>query len=445
MNPLNVTTASCSPTTRRSREASVATNPIQLTLSEAKGLLRMRARFLPFVGLRVIMTACLLLLAGCARQLDERTEITYQTIETLPEQQAMHRRIVAEFERQHPHIRVKLVYDTSKWQKLNVQLAGNAAPDVFYFIVDRLPALARRGVVQDLSEQFAPLAGQFHAAVVEPCRVDGKLVMVPFHFSTDALFYNRDWFERAGQPLPDDTWDWNRFADAAARLGGPRPGRVATVLPRSLLLVQSFGGMLFEGQRCVVDSAESAAALQFYRSLVARGIAPTTAAMGEMEAFDGVNLFRDQKIPLLVGRTYMLAEFDQITNFRWDVAPVPKGKLRWSRLSVGGNCVYSGTKHPREAWQFVQFYSTRGAELAAGGRNAIPALKALAESADFPPVMLQALQYSRLDNPWGFAFWDEFNQKAFVETTDAVALGRLSPAQALGAIETLGNALLSRR
>ena len=43
--------------------------------------------------------------------------------------------------------------------------------------------------------------------------------------------------------------------------------------------------------------------------------------------------------------------------------------------------------------------------------------------------MMEALQYSHLDNPWGYAFWDEFNQKTFFETADGVALGALRLAE----------------
>jgi multiple sugar transport system substrate-binding protein len=391
----------------------------------------------------------LVLLAGCVRPPDDRVEITYQTVETLPEQQALHQRIIYQFQEAHPRVRVRVIYDTSKFQKLNVQLAGNAAPDVFYYVVDRLPALAQRGQVTDMTTTLGLLADQFYPEVIDSCRVNGRLFMVPFHFSTDVLFYNRDWFEKSGEPPPDESWDWQKFADVAARLAPlgsgqavQRQGKIATVLPRPLLLVQSFGGILFTDGKCTVKSPETIAALQLYRDLVARGIAPTTAAMGEVEAFDGVNLFRDGKIPLLVGRTYMLTEFDHIANFRWDIAPVPKGKVRWSRLSIGGNCVWSGTKHPQEAAEFARFYSTEGAMIAAQSRNAIPALKAAADAARFPQTMMDALKYSHLDNPWGYAFWDEFNQKAFFETTDAVALGRLTPAYAAQAIETLGNGLL---
>jgi hypothetical protein len=72
-------------------------------------------------------------------------------------------------------------------------------------------------------------------------------------------------------------------------------------------------------------------------------------------------------------------------------------------------------------------------------------LKAAAAAAQFPPAMMEALKYSHLENPWGYAFWDEFNQKAFFETTDAVALGKLTPAEAARVIESLGSDLLHPR
>jgi len=147
----------------------------------------------------------LVLLAGCARTADNRVEITYQTIETLPEQQALHQQIIAKFEKSHPQIHVRVIYDTSKSQKLNVQLTGGAAPDLFCYVVDRLPALAQRGQVANVTEGFSSLADQFYPEVVESCRINGKLWMVPFHYSTDILIYNRDWYEKAGEPVPSES------------------------------------------------------------------------------------------------------------------------------------------------------------------------------------------------------------------------------------------------
>jgi multiple sugar transport system substrate-binding protein len=388
-------------------------------------------------------------LAGCTKPESAATGVvtlTYQTIETLPVQQALHQQIVAAFEQAHPHIKIKVVYDPSKFTKLNTQLAGGSAPDVFYYVVDKLPALAKRGATRDLTSSFQEMQPDVFPELIAPCMIDGKLMMAPFHYSTDILFYNRDWFDTIGEPPPDAEgvdWDWAKFKEVSLKLARQHNVEYGTVLPRPLLLVQSFGGALFDNDKCVVNTPESVAALAFYRDLVKDKVAPSKAAMQESEAFDGVNLFRAQKIGMLVGRTYMLTEFDKIDGFKWGVAPVPRGQHRRSRLSIGGHCIWAGTKHPEEAWAFVKFYSTEGARIAASRRNAVPALVAASDAAEFPPVMKQALTYSRLDNPWGYSFWDEFNQKSFEQTADAVTLGTLSPEDATRTIEQLGNALVS--
>lgn len=373
---------------------------------------------------------------------DGRIELTYQTIETLPEQQALHREIVTAFEREHPDIKIKVVYDTSRFQKLNVQLAGKAAPDVFYYVVDRLPSLAKRGAVRELDDLFAPLRADFFPQVVEPCRIDGKLAMMPFHFSTDVVFVNADWFAEAAPDWTKD-WTWEDFAVIAQRMATARKVKYGTILPRPLLLLQSYGVALFAGDKPTMNTPEAEAALALYRRMVAENIAPSRAAMEETEAFDGVNLFRAEKIGMLVGRTYMLTEFDKITGFKWDTRPVPSGLVPWSRLSVGGNCIWSGTAHPDAAWKFARFYSLEGARLSASRRNAVPAFKEAAQLAKFPATMMQALDYSHLDNPWAYTFWDEFNHKAFTQTTDAVALGQITPAEALRNIEALATRLLA--
>lgn len=339
----------------------------------------------------------LLLLVGCATQPVKRVEITYQTTE------ALDRQIVAAFEQTHPEI--------------HVNTAGNTASDVFDCDVDKLPELARRGAVSDLPADFAPATNGFSSEVVEACRVNGKLLMLPVRFSTDVLLYNRDWFEKAGEPVPDESWDWQKFGDVAERLAKQRDLNYATVLPRPLLLMQSFGTTLFADGKCKIDSPEAVAGLEFYRWLAIRG-APTS---------DGVDLFRAQKIAMFVGRTEMLTEFDKITDFRWDVAPVPKGKVRWSRLSVAGICVSSGTKHPREAWEFAKFVSTKGARLAV----------------KLPPVAREALADSHLDNPWGFAGWDEFYRRAFVVLPEGIVLGHIEPDEAALLMQGQGEELLT--
>ena len=83
----------------------------------------------------------------------------------------------------------------------------------------------------------------------------------PVRFSTDLLFYNRDWFDNAREPMPDESWNWQKFGDVADRLARQRDLNFAAVLPRALLLVQSYGATLFTNGQCKIDSPETVAGL----------------------------------------------------------------------------------------------------------------------------------------------------------------------------------------
>jgi len=37
---------------------------------------------------------------------------------------------------------------------------------------------------------------------------------------------------------------------------------------------------------------------------------------------------------------------------------VPRGKYRYTTVTIGGNGVYAKTKHPKEAWEFVKFMAS---------------------------------------------------------------------------------------
>ena len=93
----------------------------------------------------------LLFAGGCGAPDDGRVKITYQTMETLPEQRKALAELVAEFEKAHPEVDVEVLTSTTSFQKLMIQIAGGNAPDVFYYVTDRLPALAEKGVVKDLT------------------------------------------------------------------------------------------------------------------------------------------------------------------------------------------------------------------------------------------------------------------------------------------------------
>lgn len=153
---------------------------------------------------------------------------------------------------------------------------------------------------------------------------------------------------------------------------------------------------------------------------------------------------------MLAGRTYMLVEFSRISDFDWDVALIPKGKIRYSRLAVGGNCISATTKHPEAAFKFVKFFSGRtGSDICGRMRNCVPAHKEIAYSETFsyaPPanhsILIDSLDGAVIEN-YGLSVWIEFKQKAR-DIFDRIVFGENTISEGLSLLEKIGNDLLEK-
>ena len=181
-------------------------------------------------------------------------------------------------------------------------------------------------------------------------------------------------------------------------------------------------------------------------------MAPAAAVISDMERMDGVDMFSTGLVAMFLGRTFMLSEFRKLKQFDWDIAPVPEGKIGYSRLAVGGNCISADTKHPQEAWEFVKYYSgKRGSEICGTSGNCVPALKEVAYSDDFlfpPPdkaiLFVDSIKYAQTDNP-GLINWEEFYQRVVQENADKIICGKISIDNGLREMEKEGNKLLEAK
>jgi len=408
----------------------------------------------------LLCCCCICFLAGCTRKDDGRTTITYQTIETLPQQRKLLALLVRKFEEKNPRVRVKVITSPNGFQKLHAQFAGGNVPDVFYYVSDRLFSFVHKKGILDLKPYIDRDAGvdlkMFFPQTIDSCMLGGGIYLMPVHFSTDVLFYNKDLFDKAGEPYPTADWTWDAYLRAAERLTVRKKHmteQYGTLQPRPVLVMKSFGAEFFNPEltAALFDSEEARKAIVYLKMLSDKGIVPSQAQIRDVEVMDGVTLFPTGKVAMLLGRTYMLSEFGSIKAFDWDVTFVPKGKVRYSRLAVGGNCIYAGTKYPAEAWELVKFFSSREAlAIAAGSRNCVPALIPVAESPVFmhePPkqvsVFVESIRESGMENP-RMAHWFEYNDKVIQIDVEKVIYGEMTVDQAVADIKRNGELILEK-
>ncbi|OQB20722.1 MAG: Lactose transport system permease protein LacF [candidate division BRC1 bacterium ADurb.Bin183] len=387
-------------------------------------------------------------------------KIRYLTWETSYEQIALVKKIIAAFEARHPNIKVQLEATTNAARIFLTDAASGAPPDVMYITNEFIPPLVEKKVLYPLDEFIKNDnvdMSIFIPQTVSLLNVEKKLYAFPIHFSTDALFYNKTLFDRSSVPYPDESWTWTDYKKYAGKLTiRNQSGRVetfGTLSPDWLLVIGSNKGRVIseDGMRCVADNPEVRQSLAFINSLSGNE-APTAAQ--SMDTND-MQMFANGKLAMFIGRTWQLPQISKtMKDYQWDIAPVPKGKIRFCYMAVGGNCIASGSRHKEEAWKFVQFYcSSEGQKLLGIQKNCIPALEELANSKDYflspPPenakVFLDAVEYSGIVVP--ITEWNvEFSSRIWWPNLEKMkaSKGTLTPAIVLQTIEREGNQFLER-
>ena len=118
-------------------------------------------------------------------------------------------------------------------------------------------------------------ADDFYPAVLAAGRYAGTQVALPEAWSPYIMYVNRGLFEQAQLPLPDHTWTYDRWLEAAARLtqadaDPPIWGALFHTWGMPLLhTLWAWGGSLVsaDGQRCALDSPVAVSALQWIADL----------------------------------------------------------------------------------------------------------------------------------------------------------------------------------
>ncbi len=132
-------------------------------------------------------------------------------------------KLIAEFEKQHPDIKVKALYVS--WQdfdtKLQTAIAGKTPPGVA--MIDRFvtATYAYRQALTPLNQYFDKLdmsPSDFWDATWNEATWQGQLWAVPHHTDVRALYYRTDHFEEVGLDPNKPPRDWKELYEYAWKL-----------------------------------------------------------------------------------------------------------------------------------------------------------------------------------------------------------------------------------
>lgn len=314
------------------------------------------------------MTTIAGLLAGCGngeeRKSGGKTTIKYATYSAGPDHLEDMDKMISEFEKQNPDIKVDVEvigYD-DYFTKLQTQASSKTLPDVFEMNYENFGTYAENGVLLDLTElsekdgEFSPdmLTGNTYEYFQE----DGKLYGLTEKMSDVVLYYNKDLFDRAGLEYPQTDWTWEDELKAAQQL--TKDGVYGIYAPVTYIelykVVAQNGGALFDEKgNPILDSKENVEALQWMLDKMLKyNIQPTPEQMSGKSPED---MFKNGEIAMVVTGSWMLSTFAD-APFTWDIALEPGNTNQVHHVFSDGIVVSSNTKKSEAAWKLVKFLST---------------------------------------------------------------------------------------
>jgi multiple sugar transport system substrate-binding protein len=274
-------------------------------------------------------------------------------------------KVATAFESRHPEIKVDVVdIQGVYYAKLMTMIAGNTAPDIMW-MGQSFTEFASRGAFLDLTLRIQKEIdiNKYYERVVDWYRYNGKYYGFPYGVDTDMLFYNKDLFDKAGLPYPNEKWTIKDLVENAQKLTvRDKNGRIQQYGFVGGYDLGPFGAAILnaDNTKCTLDRPEAIEALQFNVDLKKKYRVAPVGGVGAEAGGTGMTdqaLFASGRVAMYRGYTWNLPDFKKKINaFDWDISLVPIAKKRSQWASSQGCVISSQTKHPEEAWIFLKFF-----------------------------------------------------------------------------------------
>ena len=335
--------------------------------------------------------------SGCSKP-REKSDIVELRMTMWGKQHEMdyYNKALEDFYKEHPNVRVRieLIPWSRMFDKLLISTAGGRTPDVSRIDSVYFTPCAAKGLLECLDPYIKDdpefdIKDFYRPAFEGWGMYAGKIYGIPGDVDIYAMYYNKTMFDKYGVPYPDETWDWQKYLWAAKKLtkdldGDGRLDQWGCVPDQwwQDYVWQNGGDILSkDNAECALDQPEAYKAIQFLADLRNRyHVAPTPTDEVDIGP---LKLFTNGRIGMFTSGSWAAALFfhQDIKDFEYDAAPIPKGKQRAAFMGGAAFGVLKGSKHKKEAWELVKFMT--GPEMQrhfAETQHIIPSRQSVAES-----------------------------------------------------------------
>ncbi len=257
--------------------------------------------------------------------------------------------------------------------KFIAALGAGRGPDIYSLDLIQYPYFISLGAFLDITDHFNSLSfkDELPEGILNLGRYNDRIYALPYELDLSVLFWNKDLFRKAGLDPDVAPATWEEMVEFSQKLTldldgdgtvdqwgfcevGSAPGEYMFCF---LPFVWNNGGRMFDNTgKVVFNSQETVEALQFWRDLVAKyKVAPPASPQWALG--DVYHSFVAGRIAMFPSGNFHVTPLKQdAPDLDFGVALLPKGKGEYATFG-GGNMIgiVSLTKHPEEAWSFIEF------------------------------------------------------------------------------------------
>ena len=237
-------------------------------------------------------------------------------------------------ERRNPDLRFVNDAGNTEMTKVVVQSTAGVGPDLFMSMNSfHSQAFVRAGIAWDITDELLArgidLDQMAWPATRTMYKVDGRVYGIPRNVAADGIWFNKDAFDEAGLDYPGPTLTRDEFLEVARRLTiRDESGRVVrygfmfgwTAWGEFL---RQWGARVYSdgGTRCVIDSPEAVAAVQFMLDLERKWhVAPTVEEEAAMATAGGwgsgtITIFGGGRAAMALGGRWWLVVLRDERNY----------------------------------------------------------------------------------------------------------------------------------
>jgi multiple sugar transport system substrate-binding protein len=306
-------------------------------------------------------------------------------------------------------VKIEYVDWTTYWTKLPTQFSAGTAPDVIE-MSNYTFQFGPQNVLADLFQYYQADSSMKPADYVsvpfEKFTYQGKLISFPMCLTIQMLAYNKEMFDAAKEPYPDNTWDWNKMVEVAGKFTKDKAGKgpadagfdIGNVtqwgIEMSLDEESGWSALVYQnGAEYWLENytkpnftdPKVVEAFQFMTDMINKyKVAPSPASQLK---FSG-SVFQSGQAAMARQGTYMMVPyFTNIKNFTWDVTVPPKGPVGRGVMADGiGWSMSNSSTVKDDAWKLIKYFNTKeGQDFEGKKKWAVPILINSFDSFATPP------------------------------------------------------------